>query len=176
MIMCSYLEAGLWIGLLLVKKLARGASWIGVSEPSSNRRQVALKLSATATFDPLSTDVATETNKATNDRGADIVFDCAGVQGGLDTAIAAVRTRGKIINIATWENTSTFNVNKLMAKEAVYTAVIGYDNVFPQIMEALREGHYDGTEALITKKIPLEDVVEKDIRALVQEKDTQSKQ
>ncbi|EMD36840.1 hypothetical protein CERSUDRAFT_95115 [Gelatoporia subvermispora B] len=164
------------VGLLLIKTLrAHGVSWIAVVEPSKERRRMALELSATAVFDPFVTNVSTTIQRAAGEQGPDVVFDCAGVQNSLDIAIATVRPRGKIISIATWEQKPVFDVNALMAKESSFTAVIGYDNVFPQIIEAMQDGFYDGIVSIITQKIPLEDVIEKGIKTLAQNLDSHIK-
>lgn len=52
--------------------------------------------------------------------------------------------------------------------------IIGYDRVHQEVVDALAEGKFKGLEKLITRKIPLEEVVEKGIKALMTEKDTQS--
>lgn len=53
--------------------------------------------------------------------------------------------------------------------------IIGYDRVHGEVVQALAEGKFQGLEKLITRKISLQDVVEKGIKALMAEKDTQSK-
>lgn len=164
------------IGLLLLKVLrARGAGWIGVSEPAAVRRQTALKFGASATFDPLSTNIVTETEAATGGHGADVVFDCAGLQVSIDTALAAVRTRGSIVNVAVWEKPISMNLNKLSKKECTLTSTIGCDRVHAELIQAVASGKLTGLEELITSKIALEDTVEKGIMALINEKDTQIK-
>jgi len=165
------------IGLLLVKILrARGAGWIGVSEPAAARRDLALALSADAVYDPLSESPSTQTERATDGRGADVVFECSGTQAGLNTALFAVRARGNIVDVSVWEKPPVFDVNYFMSKEATFTATIGYETrVFPELLRAVGEGKLDGIDALITRKIGLEEVVDKGINALLEEKDTQIK-
>ncbi|OCH91175.1 alcohol dehydrogenase GroES domain protein [Obba rivulosa] len=165
------------IGLLLVKVLrARGASWIGVSEPAAARCKLALALGADDVFDPLTADVSAEVRKVTGGSGADVVFECSGIEAGLHTALNAVRARGNIVNISVWEKPPAFDVNLLMMREATFTATIGYESrVFPDLLRAVGEGKLDGIEALVTRKIALEEVVEKGIKALLHEKDTQIK-
>lgn len=52
--------------------------------------------------------------------------------------------------------------------------IIGYDRVHGEVIEALGAGKFPGLEKLITRKIGLNEVVEKGIKALITEKDTQS--
>ena len=51
------------------------------------------------------------------------------------------------------------------------TGILGYEDVHEQVIEALSSGKITGLDTLITRKIPFEDVVEKGIKALLQEKD-----
>ena len=49
-----------------------------MSEPSDQRRGMAVEHQASAVFDPRTQDVVAEVLKATDGQGADVVFDCAG--------------------------------------------------------------------------------------------------
>lgn len=164
------------IGLMVLKVLqARGASWIGVSEPSTQRRKMAQEHKASQVFNPRTEDVVAGAFKATNNQGADVVFDCAGIQASLDLAIKAVRPRGNIMDIALWDDPATIHMNNILFKEISLTGIIGYDRVHQEVVDALREGKFEGLEKLITRKISLDEVVEKGIKALMAEKDTQIK-
>ncbi|KAI0761327.1 alcohol dehydrogenase GroES domain protein [Trametes elegans] len=162
------------IGLLTVKVAkALGASWIGVSEPAARRREFAHEQGATVVYDPTVTgvDVVAEATKATSGWGADVVFDCAGSQRTLDTAFLVVRPRGCIVNVAVWETHPTLDIGSLTYKEVVLTSVLGYDRVHPELIQAVAQGKFEGLETLVTRRIGLEDVVDKGIKALINEKD-----
>lgn len=175
---------------------ALGASWIGVSEPALTRRQTALEHSASAVFDPLASDVIPQVLSflAPGAGGVDIVFDCAGIQASLNTALKVVRPRGNVVDIAVWGTEAKLDMGIVMFKEIILTgklliyhtasdsltisllglATIGYDKVHAEVIKLLAEGNFPGIEKFITRKIGFEDVVEKGIKALVAEKDTQS--
>ena len=76
---------------------------------------------ASATFNPREQDVVAETFKATNNQGADVVFDCAGIQASLDLAIKTVRPRGNIMDIALWDDPATIHMNAILFKEISIT-------------------------------------------------------
>lgn len=76
---------------------------------------------ASAVPGSLKDDVVAATLHATNGRGADVVFDCAGVQSGMDTAFAAVRSHGNIVIVAVWETTPTLPIGSLSRKEITMT-------------------------------------------------------
>ncbi|KAH9848120.1 alcohol dehydrogenase GroES domain protein [Lenzites betulinus] len=164
------------IGLLALRVVkAFGASWIGLSEPAQKRRELASQNGANAVFDPTAkgVDVPAETIKATSGRGADVVFDCAGAQITMDTAFLAVRPRGYIMNIAFWGTRPQLDIASLTFKEVTFSSSAGCDRVHADMMNAIADGTFpvDGMESLITRRIPLEDLVEKGIKALLHEKD-----
>lgn len=176
---------------------AFGASWIGLSEPAQKRRELAIQNGANAVFDPTAkgVDVPAETIKATSGRGADVVFDCAGAQITMDTAFLAVRPRGYIMNVAFWGTRPQLDIASLTFKEVTFsstslelrghirgtwsgsnvriTGSAGCDRVHADMMNAIADGTFpvDGMDSLITRRIPLEDLVEKGIKALLYEKD-----
>ncbi|KZT64228.1 alcohol dehydrogenase zinc-binding domain-containing protein [Daedalea quercina L-15889] len=161
------------IGLLLLKILtAEGASWIGVSEPATARRETAMRLNASAVFNPLSEDVVEATYRATNG-GADVVFDCAGIQASFDAALGAVKTQGNVVEVAVWDTNPVINMNALQTKETILTASQAYDRRHTELLKMVAEGRIPNLEELITSKIALDDFVEKGIKVLIAEKDTQ---
>ncbi|KDQ56719.1 hypothetical protein JAAARDRAFT_179362 [Jaapia argillacea MUCL 33604] len=156
---------------------ALGASWIGVSEPSPLRRQLASKHGASALFDPLSpgVDILQSILDATSGRGVDIAFDCAGVQAALDTALVSLKPRGVLMGIALWEGKPVLDANLILFRELTYTGIISYDRVHPEVIQAVASGKLGSFEDIITSKIAIEDVVEKGFKALIEEKDRQIK-
>ncbi|KAI0773007.1 alcohol dehydrogenase GroES domain protein [Trametes elegans] len=162
------------IGLLTVKVArAFGASWIGVSEPAARRRELVQRHGATIAYDPIApgADVVAGVTKATGGWGADVVFDCAGSQRTLDTAFQAVKPRGCIVNVAVWDARPTLDIGSLTYKEINLTSVLAYDREHPELIQAVAEGKFEGLDTLITRRIGLEDVVDKGIKALINEKD-----
>ena len=58
---------------------------------------------------------------ATDGAGADVVYDCAGVQKTIELAIDAVRPRGTVMDIALWGGPATIDMNRVLAKEITIT-------------------------------------------------------
>lgn len=96
-----------------------GASWVGVAGRSYKRCELARKHGASEVFDAgdPTVDVVQQTIRATDGRGADVVFDCAGTQVTLDTALYAVRPGGTIMNVAAWKGNSNIDMNILLSRE-----------------------------------------------------------
>jgi threonine dehydrogenase-like Zn-dependent dehydrogenase len=84
------------IGLAVILSLkARGVDKIIVSEVAERRKQFAKELGAKHILDPTKDDIPARCRELCEGQGVHKVFDAAGVQAGLDSAIDAVRARGK---------------------------------------------------------------------------------
>lgn len=179
------------IGLAVVQALkARGCDKIIVSEISPRRKQYAKEFGAHHVIDPSKDDVVAEVKRLTNGEGVDIAFDAAGVQVGVDTAMPAIRARGMLVNIAVWEKRATLNMNDLVFRERAYMGIACYAlGDFEQVIDAISTGknfaqNMDCTltkigkltpEAMITRKIKLDEVEEKGFKALINDKDNHVK-
>ena len=100
-----------------------GAAYIAVSEPAWMRRELANAHEADIVYDPTApnADIPAAMRIATSDRGADVVFDCAGTQRTLDTAFQAVRPRGTVMNVALWDKRPTIDMDAVFYKEVTFT-------------------------------------------------------
>lgn len=103
------------IGLAVIQALkARGATKIIVSEVSPKRKDFARQFGAHYVLDPTKDDIVARVREICDGRGANVAFDAAGVQAGLDQAIQSIRARGTLVNIAIWEKTATITPNMLV--------------------------------------------------------------
>jgi 2-desacetyl-2-hydroxyethyl bacteriochlorophyllide A dehydrogenase len=164
------------IGLAVILTLkSRGVQKIIVSEVAERRKQFAKELGAHHVLDPTKDDVAVRCRELCEDQGVHKVFDAAGAQAGLDSAIEAVRARGTIINIAVWEKPCTINVNKLVFKERKYLGIATYvEGDFQEVMDAISDGSLK-PQSLITKKIKLDEVETEGFHTLINDKANQVK-
>lgn len=91
------------IGIAMVFYLkARGVGKLIVSEPALERRRQVSELVETV-LDPTKDNIADKCRTFTGSKGVSIVFDCAGVQRGLDSGMDALRYGGTYMNVAGWE-------------------------------------------------------------------------
>ena len=75
--------------------------------------------------------------------GADVAFDAAGVQVGLDTAMKAIRARGTLVNIAIWEKRATLEMNELVFRERIYMGSATYSRKdFKDVIKAISLGKF----------------------------------
>lgn len=128
------------IGVIQVLKL-RGARRIILVELMENRKEMGKHFGATHVYDPRDVDVPDEVAKITESKGADVVFDTAGVEIAINGVIPACRVHGTIVNIAVWENRPALKVNDLTYKEVKYMGAALYDEQsFKNVIQALSNG------------------------------------
>lgn len=80
---------------------AKGCGVICISEPTATRAAQNKGLTEHV-VNPVSEDVVAKCMALTDGEGVDVVFDCAGVQKGMDAGVQALRFRGVYMNIAMW--------------------------------------------------------------------------
>ncbi|KAK4700394.1 hypothetical protein P7C70_g5852, partial [Phenoliferia sp. Uapishka_3] len=154
------------IGAMVTRVLkARGASWIGVSEPTETRARIAQTCGADAVFNPMKVDVVEEVRKATGG-GVHVAIDCAGNQRTFDACINSTRAKGKIVMVALWEKPAQIDLQAILFGEKIVTASCCFEGQdMKETLEALESGLVK-VDDLITSKIKLEDVVAKGLLAL----------
>lgn len=130
------------IGLAVLQCLkARGAEKIIISEVASKRRDFAKQFGAHHVLDPTMDDIVARVRELCDGQGANVAFDAAGVQAGLDQAVLAIRARGTLVNIAVWEEAATLQPNKLVFGERSYMGVATYvKGDFEHVIEAINSG------------------------------------
>ncbi|KAL5355745.1 chaperonin 10-like protein [Aspergillus floccosus] len=160
------------IGLAVVQVLkARGVDRIVVAEVSQQRQRFATTLGATDVVDPRTEDVVATVRAMTAGAGADVAFECSGVQAGFDTAMNGIRVRGTVTIVSLWEEKPVIDAFDVVSYEKhVVGAAICDEGDFEAVIEAIAAGKIS-PQAMITGKIRMEDVVEKGFEALVRERD-----
>ncbi|KAI1014373.1 hypothetical protein LB504_012247 [Fusarium proliferatum] len=164
------------IGLAILQVLkSKGASQTIITEMADKRREFATKFGATTVLDPTKTNVGEECKKLCAGEGVQVVFDCAGVQSTLETALAASRPRAVIVNVAIWASEVTISPNYFMLNERTFKGSATYTaSVFQEVIDALARGDLN-PEPMITSLIDMEEIEEKGFKALINYKDTQVK-
>jgi threonine dehydrogenase-like Zn-dependent dehydrogenase len=128
----------------------------------------AREFGATRVLNPLKEDVPTISKKLCETLGPNVVFDCAGVQQSMDTAFAAVRVLGTIVNLAMWKRPATVNANIFLAKQLKWIGSAVYaEGEFQEVIDAIESGQIEKPERLITSRISLEDSIIKGFDTLL---------
>ena len=96
------------IGLVTVASLkATGAGQVISVEPAAARKAKATVAGADVVLDPTETEVGDAVRDLTGGAGADVAFECAGIDAVLASAIGAVRPGGRVVNVAIWGHPAT---------------------------------------------------------------------
>ncbi|KAI9376521.1 chaperonin 10-like protein [Aspergillus egyptiacus] len=150
---------------------AHGAQTILVSGVSKVRREFLQESGiVTDVFDAGTGDIPKRCKEVTKD-GVGVVFDCAGVQDGMDAGSASLRFRGVYINLALPRGPITIPFEPFMLKEITYKCSMTYDQGdFKETVDAFLAGRFQGVERMITRRVRLEDVHEKGFKELVKPK------
>ncbi|KAL8695876.1 MAG: hypothetical protein Q9224_003104 [Gallowayella concinna] len=164
------------IGLAVIQCLkAKGVEKIIASEVAPRRRQFAKDFGADYLLDPTKDDVVARVKEICGGVGADVAFDAAGVQVGLDQALKAIRAQGTLVNIAVWEKPAQLQMNDLLFRERKYVGVTTYvQGDFREVLDAIAAGTLK-PEPMITAKIQMDEIEEKGFKALIEEKDNHVK-
>lgn len=89
------------VGMISVLR-AHGVGRLLLSEPTAARWRHAKDV-VDRVIDPKTENVGDVCRGLTGGKGVDVVFDCAGVQPGLEAGIDALRNGGTLVNVAIWE-------------------------------------------------------------------------
>ncbi|MCX8999280.1 2,3-butanediol dehydrogenase [Rhizobiaceae bacterium BDR2-2] len=157
------------IGLLIVEALrVAGASKIYVVELSEQRAAKALELGAHAVVDPSKADAVAKVRELSGG-GVDVAFEVTGVPAVLQQCIDSTHYEGETIIVSIWEKPASFQPNTVVLKERTLKGIIAYRDIFPAVMDLMMQGYFPA-DKLVTKRIPLDDIVGEGFEALVREK------
>lgn len=145
------------IGVLLGLR-ALGVTDVIVVEPSARRREAAVALGAPEVLDPRGDDVLGVVRDRTRGQGADVVFECAGVQASAVQAVMAAGARGRVVVLAVYEDAIEWNPSMMMMREVELRGAVGYEEgCYEAVLDLMATGHYPTTGWV--EHIPWRDLV-----------------
>jgi threonine dehydrogenase-like Zn-dependent dehydrogenase len=152
----------------------RGKVWI--SEPTKKRREMVEKMNLCGkeggAIDPAGKNVVDVCKEGTDGRGVDVVFDAAGVEIAMKAGMEALKLRGTYVNIAGWKSPFSIPLQFAMQKEVVIKFSFGNNDLdYKAVVEDFSAGKFGDTEALITRRLPVEELAEKGLEELSRNKD-----
>ncbi|UZX02973.1 2,3-butanediol dehydrogenase [Arthrobacter sp. CDRTa11] len=160
------------IGLLTAAVLKSMGVTTIISELSAARKEKA-RSSGVADYviDPSQEDVQTRVQEITNSVGADVAFECAGVNAVLDTLLNALKPAGVVVNVSIWGRPATVDMQKIVLKEIDLRGTIAYVRDHAEAIRLVQDGKVD-LKPFITDRIALEDLVDKGFDTLIHHNDT----
>jgi (R,R)-butanediol dehydrogenase/meso-butanediol dehydrogenase/diacetyl reductase len=160
------------IGLLTAAVLKGMGVTTIISELTQARKEKATSSGvADHVLDPSKEAVPERVRELTGGTGADVAFECAGVNAVLDTMLDAVRPGGVVVNVSIWGAPATLDMQKLVLKEIDLRGTIAYVRDHPAVIKMVQEGKVD-LKPFITGRIALDDLVEQGFDTLINHKDT----
>lgn len=160
------------IGLLTAAVLKGMGVTTIISELTQARKEKATSSGvADHVLDPSKEDVPERVRELTGGTGADVAFECAGVNAVLDTMLDAVRPGAVVVNVSIWGAPATVDMQKIVLKEIDLRGTIAYVRDHPAVIKMVQEGKVD-LKPFITGRIALEDLVEQGFDTLIHHKDT----
>lgn len=161
------------IGLTALQAARRaGAKETFVSEPNDSRREVARQLGADIALDPFEDDVVERITNATKG-GVNAAFEFSGIGPAFNSAVQSTRRGGSITVGSVSKDEITTDLNEIVLNERTVTGTFCYGfppssfrTEFDAILRSLAGGEID-TDAFVTDRISLENLVEDGIEALL---------
>jgi len=156
---CVILGAGP-IGLVtLLWARDAGVAHVVVSELAAGRRALAARFGAAEVIDPASADPAAAVRARTG-REPDVVFECCGVRGALNTAMTLAGVRARVVVLGVCLETDEILPLTGILKELELKFALGYSKAeFADALEALRARRFD-VAPLVTDIVDLDLVPE----------------
>ncbi|MDQ7809030.1 alcohol dehydrogenase catalytic domain-containing protein [Amycolatopsis sp. A133] len=143
------------IGLLLAVVARRSGAAVLLAEPDPFRRSVAEGLGLTA-LDPRAEGFPATVDRWTGGEGAAVAFEVSGAEAGVATAVGALATRGRLVQVAIHPAPRHMDLHRFFWRELTLVGARLYDrDDFTAAVGLLGEGAIPA-RALISRTEPLE--------------------
>ncbi|MDP9888298.1 (R,R)-butanediol dehydrogenase/meso-butanediol dehydrogenase/diacetyl reductase [Pseudarthrobacter enclensis] len=160
------------IGLLTAAVLKGMGVTTIISELTQARKEKATSSGvADHVLDPSKEDVPARVRELTGGTGADVAFECAGVNAVLDTMLDAVRPGAVVVNVSICGAPATVDMQKIVLKEIDLRGTIAYVRDHPAVIKMVQDGKVD-LKPFTTGRIALQDLVEQGFDTLINHKNT----
>jgi 2-desacetyl-2-hydroxyethyl bacteriochlorophyllide A dehydrogenase len=145
------------VGLLIAIVAAAGGAEVKVLETNPFRRSVIAALGLDV-VDPI--DMPALIEEWTGGAGADVVFEVSGAQGGLDSAVELLRTRGRLVIVGIHAQRREVDLKRVFWKELEIVGARVYEpQDFSDAVQSIAAGTIP-VDALISKVVPLDSAAE----------------
>jgi (R,R)-butanediol dehydrogenase/meso-butanediol dehydrogenase/diacetyl reductase len=161
------------VGLMILLSLrAIGAGKIYVTDISASRREKARELGAAGTANPLETKIPVWAREATGGRGVDVAVEAVGIEATLKDCLASVRFKGKVIVQGIFTDRVPIHMLGFVTRE---TTMIGTNSINPSLALKWIRDHGVRPEAIVTRIVPLDQIVPAGFEPLTAETKTEIK-
>lgn len=155
------------IGALAALYSAAIGATVIVSEMNPTRAALARSLDVGEVVDPSDVDVAAWVKDHTGGIGVDAVIECSGNERALQTAIAAVRSAGRISQTGLHTRAASIEPMVLAEHDITLAGTWCYPvSDWPRIINLIATGRFP-VQKVVTAQIPMADVVERGFETLL---------
>lgn len=136
-----------------------GAAKVIVSEPSAERRRIALALGATDVINPVEEDMTERVLQLTGGFGADAVFECVTRAATTEAGIRSLRFGGQIVLVgnASPDDRLALDLDEVHRRQLTIRGTFSRASVFPRVLNWLNDIDFS---PLITHTMDLDDVAD----------------
>ncbi|MBD0734897.1 zinc-dependent alcohol dehydrogenase [Streptomyces sp. CBMA29] len=143
------------IGLLIAIVALRTGADLLLVEPDPYRRATAGSLGL-ATLDPVTADAARAVADWTGGAGADVAFEVSGAAAGVTTAVDALATRGRLVQVAIHPAPREISLHRFFWRELTLLGARLYERSdFETAVDLIAEGHIPA-DTLISRIEPID--------------------
>jgi L-iditol 2-dehydrogenase len=145
------------IGLFILQAARlRGAARVFVADINEFRLDLAKKLGADKTVNPLKLELKETIFKETKNRGADVTFEAVGYAQTFLDGVSITKTGGYLVAVGNLERAAEFNLQELVARELTFTGSYASSGEFRDCIDLVASGKIN-VEPLISDVLPLKD-------------------
>lgn len=140
--------------------IAAGAGRVIVFDPSASRRDIALKMGATAAIDPIGIDLDAAIMQHTLGRGVDYVVECAGfADKTIEPLDRCLAVNASIIDIGMGGDNPTVPIVAYKRMGVQYAGSLGHaGGPFQQVIRLMAAGRIDMRQ-MVSARMPLDDAI-----------------
>jgi (R,R)-butanediol dehydrogenase / meso-butanediol dehydrogenase / diacetyl reductase len=145
------------VGLMILLGLkAIGAKKLYVTDISESRREKAKELGATGVANPLEAKIPAWIKGLTGGQGVDVAVEAVGIEATLKDCLTSIRFKGKVIVQGIFTDRVPIHMLGFVTRE---TTMIGTNSINPSLALRWIEEKGIQPEAIVSRIIPLEDIV-----------------
>ncbi len=155
------------IGALATLYAASLGARVFVSELNPTRQELIRSLGVAEVLDPSQLDVAAYLKDLHDGIGVDAAIECSGNERALQTALASVRSAGRVVQTGLHTRPASIDPMVLSEHDITLAGTWCYPVTdFPRIVNLIAAGRYP-VEKVVSAQIAMEDIVEKGFETLL---------
>ncbi len=158
------------IGLMaLMAARILGAKQVVSVELAARRIEAAKQCGATSIINPQEGDPIAQAERMTDGDGFDVVVECAGQETTGLLAGRLTRTRGRLMVMGVFEKPAVLDFTDAVFREKTITGSMSGYGCFNDAIEMMKDSRFRD-DALVTRRIALDELIERGLRTLIEEK------